>query len=177
MRLASVPVIHNKDSSQLLSSISGISKQTVITVEVDKVAPGERRENAAATSRKLSAAGVYHRRDDVPPQLPYSLRTRKWSIIIIWSILLLDSCVLPVSLFFILKYAVGWDDVKSKYLLLKSKPHSSSFHENRRLILLQTLVSHPEYSASFLCSSTPCDSTDYCVPQTAIVPSVRRGGL
>ncbi|TGZ82517.1 hypothetical protein EX30DRAFT_363057 [Ascodesmis nigricans] len=52
-------------------------------------------------------------RDDVPPQLPYSLHERKWSILIVWTILVLDSCVLPVGLFFILKYAVGWDDTKN----------------------------------------------------------------
>jgi hypothetical protein len=47
------------------------------------------------------------------PAIPYSLRSRKISIAIVWTIILLDSVVLPLGLFFILKYGVGWDDIKN----------------------------------------------------------------
>lgn len=47
------------------------------------------------------------------PQIPYSLRTRKLAITIIWIIILLDSVILPLALFFILKYAAHWSDIKN----------------------------------------------------------------
>jgi hypothetical protein len=47
------------------------------------------------------------------PPIPYSLRTRKLAIFVVWTIVILDSVVLPTSLFFILKYGAGWPDVKS----------------------------------------------------------------
>ncbi|KAL7269792.1 hypothetical protein RUND412_007531 [Rhizina undulata] len=45
------------------------------------------------------------------PELPYTLRTRKLSIAIVWTILLLDSLVLPLTLFFVLKVAADMDDL------------------------------------------------------------------
>ncbi|KAF8537783.1 hypothetical protein BDD12DRAFT_632725, partial [Trichophaea hybrida] len=45
------------------------------------------------------------------PPIPYSLRNRKLAITILWTIILLDSVILPLSLFFILKYAAHWSDI------------------------------------------------------------------
>ncbi|KAL7276068.1 hypothetical protein RUND412_000947 [Rhizina undulata] len=44
------------------------------------------------------------------PKLPYTLRTRKLSIAIIWTIILSDSLFLPLILFFILKYVKHMGD-------------------------------------------------------------------
>lgn len=106
---------YKRPAQSLPESIGSISKQTSVTVEVIVAPePVSGQDSAAAAALGNPSAGDGHLRDDVPPQLPYSLRSRRWSIFIIWTILILDSCVLPVSLFFILKYAVGWDDTKSK---------------------------------------------------------------
>ncbi|KAH8905700.1 hypothetical protein BR93DRAFT_697316 [Coniochaeta sp. PMI_546] len=42
-----------------------------------------------------------------PPSLNYTLRTRKLSIAIFWSLILFDSVVLPIALYFALWYGVG----------------------------------------------------------------------
>lgn len=42
-----------------------------------------------------------------PPSLNYTLRTRKLSIFIFWSLIVFDSVVLPVALYFALWYGVG----------------------------------------------------------------------
>lgn len=42
-----------------------------------------------------------------PPRLGYSLRTRKMAIFIFWSIILFDSTVMPIALYFGLWYGVG----------------------------------------------------------------------
>lgn len=47
------------------------------------------------------------------PKLPYSLRTRKRAITIAWIFILLDSCFLPLSLFYILKYGAKLNDARS----------------------------------------------------------------
>jgi hypothetical protein len=47
------------------------------------------------------------------PPIPYSLRTRKLAIAIVWTVIILDSVVLPIGLFFVLKYGANWSDIKS----------------------------------------------------------------
>lgn len=47
------------------------------------------------------------------PELPYSLRTRKAAIAISWSLLLLDACLLPLVLFYILKFVAKLDDSRN----------------------------------------------------------------
>lgn len=42
-----------------------------------------------------------------PPRLEYSLRTRKMAIFLFWSIILFDSVVMPIALYFGLWYGVG----------------------------------------------------------------------
>ncbi|KAH8205114.1 hypothetical protein TruAng_000679 [Truncatella angustata] len=42
-----------------------------------------------------------------PPRLGYTLRTRKWAIFLFWSIILFDSVVMPIALYFGLWYGVG----------------------------------------------------------------------
>jgi len=42
-----------------------------------------------------------------PPSLNYTLRTRKLSIAIFWSLIVFDSVVLPIALYFGLWYGVG----------------------------------------------------------------------
>ncbi|RPA87357.1 hypothetical protein BJ508DRAFT_410864 [Ascobolus immersus RN42] len=51
--------------------------------------------------------------DDGFPSLPYTLETRKMSIAIVWSVILLDSCILPLVLFYILRFGAKMDDQKS----------------------------------------------------------------
>lgn len=41
------------------------------------------------------------------PRLNYSLRERKWRIILFWSFILLDSLIMPIGLYFSLWYLVG----------------------------------------------------------------------
>lgn len=43
----------------------------------------------------------------LPPSLNYTLRTRKLSILIFWTVIIFDSVVLPIALYFGLWYGVG----------------------------------------------------------------------
>lgn len=47
------------------------------------------------------------------PELPYSLRTRKMALVVVWTVILLDSVILPLALFFALKYGAEWSDTKN----------------------------------------------------------------
>ena len=42
-----------------------------------------------------------------PPPLNYTLRTRKWSIFIFWSLILIDSIAMPIGLYFGLHYGTS----------------------------------------------------------------------
>lgn len=42
-----------------------------------------------------------------PPPLNYSLRTRRWSIVIFWSLIFLDCICMPLGLYFGLWYGTG----------------------------------------------------------------------
>lgn len=59
------------------------------------------------------------------PKLPYSLRARKLSITVAWTLLLLDGLFLPLILFYVLKYGAKLDDARSK--LHKSPPPPDIF--------------------------------------------------
>jgi hypothetical protein len=62
------------------------------------------------------------------PELPYSLRSRKLSITIVWAVLLLDGLFLPLMLFYVLKCGVKLDDAKSTpRSIFPSSSHSSSY--------------------------------------------------
>ena len=42
-----------------------------------------------------------------PPRLNYDLRTRKWSILLFWTVIVVDSVAMPIALYFGLWYGVG----------------------------------------------------------------------
>ena len=67
-------------------------------------------ENAAPDSGTERGRAVLARKDDFlpePPRLNYTLRTRKWSIFLFWTVILVDSVAMPIALYFGLWYGVG----------------------------------------------------------------------
>ena len=64
----------------------------------------ENRDRIASTSTVLDSGTTTPKPKELPP-LPYSLRDHKLSISIIWTLLFLDTAVLPVALFYPLWYA------------------------------------------------------------------------
>ena len=66
------------------------------------------REGTSLNSLNV-ASGSSTPHQPVLPQLPYSLREHKKSIAIIWSLLLLDATIMPLTLFYPLWYATNLD--------------------------------------------------------------------
>jgi hypothetical protein len=56
-------------------------------------------------SQHVSTANADHQPE--PPSLNYELHSRKFSIVIFWTLLLLDSLVMPIALYYGLWYGVG----------------------------------------------------------------------
>lgn len=52
-----------------------------------------------------------------PPSLKYSLRDRKVAIAITWTVILIDSCIMPVGLFYSLWFGSNLSHERSKPLL------------------------------------------------------------
>ncbi|KAL7268212.1 hypothetical protein RUND412_009175 [Rhizina undulata] len=77
------------------------------------------------------------------PQLPYSLRTRKLSIAIVWSIILIDQLFLPLILFFVLKYVKHMEDGSILGISFSIYGFVSVFQWNFRLF--QLLRPSPKY--------------------------------
>lgn len=88
-------------SSIDISLPGALSLQTVAALPLSELESGKLSPSAAP-----AAQGSL-------PRLPYSLRTRKLAIAIAWTLVLLDACFLPLSLFFALKYGVKLDDARS----------------------------------------------------------------
>lgn len=68
----------------------------------ESVLPGAEGENQTA-----SAGSGQELLEPKPPPLNYTLRTRKMSIFIFWSLIIFDSVVMPIALYFGLWYGVG----------------------------------------------------------------------
>ncbi|KAL7266388.1 hypothetical protein RUND412_011067 [Rhizina undulata] len=68
-------------------------------------------DNQSQSQIPLPIAGSRTDAREPLPQLPYTLRTRKWSIAIIWFIILSDSLFLPLIVFFVLKDVKHMSDV------------------------------------------------------------------
>ena len=92
----------------------------------------------------------------VPPPLPYSLRDRKRSIAIFWTLFILDTLAQPLVLYWALWYAT---DLSHNLGMFDPFLFRRSLADNFFVLSLQSLVLSPRLLAASQSSSTSIDCT------------------
>ena len=95
-----------RSSNQGLSSPDGRSPSAPPLPELP-VPKDEITEPNAITSSDASVPSSMGVVEPGPPPLEYSLRIRKWSILIFWSLVFADSVAMPIALYFGLWYGTS----------------------------------------------------------------------